>query len=120
MIYLSGPITKPNPMHNTNTAVRIASVLLRNGYTPFVPHLCVLWDTIIPEEYTEWIRYDLRVLESCNVLVRIPGESVGADIEVAHAHLKKMPVIELYSAFPDLWPIECLAAVRDVLKRVYQ
>jgi len=81
MIYVSGPITLPNPMANTHTAIQVASRLMRLGLTPFVPHLSILWETVIPEAYDDWISYDLRIIKKCDLLIRIPGPSKGADIE---------------------------------------
>lgn len=42
LVYVAGPITKPNPMSNTNAAMRVAETLIKQGVTPFVPHLTVL------------------------------------------------------------------------------
>ena len=95
MIYISGPITLPNPMHNTHTAIQLASRLLRLGFTPFVPHLSVLWDTVIPEKYEDWIAYDLRVIDRCDLVVRLPGVSRGADIEMDYAKEKGIAVLYL-------------------------
>ena len=35
---------------------------------------------------------DLRLVERCDVLVRLPGDSAGADREVAHARRRGIPV----------------------------
>ena len=42
--------------------------------------------------YDFWIRYDLIELEECNALVRVAGESSGADNEVIRAEELTMPV----------------------------
>ena len=95
MIYLAGPISKPNPMHNVHSAVPIASQLMRIGLTPLVPHLSVLHDMIDPVDYEDWLSYDFRVIANCGLLVRIPGESAGADREVDEANRIGVPVLFL-------------------------
>lgn len=92
MVYLAGPITSA-PMANTHAAVKVASELLDSGVViPFVPHLSNLWDMIRPRPYESWMAYDFDVIEHCDGLVRIPGESAGADREVDHAESLGLPV----------------------------
>jgi len=86
IVYVAGPITTPNPMHNTSVAVRKGNALQRTGVMlPIVPHLTVLADMIDPHDYEWYMRYDLALIRRVDALYRLRGESSGADREVAHA-----------------------------------
>lgn len=52
---------------------------------PLVPHLTVLWDTVFPHPYEDWMRLDFNMIERCDAVFRLQGESPGADREVEHA-----------------------------------
>ena len=85
LIYLAGPYTKPDPSINVNHTVRVASMLMDAKVCwPVVPHLTHLWHTISPRPYEDWMALDLALLERCDGLVRLPGESPGADRELEH------------------------------------
>jgi len=92
LIYLAGPISQPNPMHNLHEAVQVASHLIAAGYTPYLPQLSVMHDAIRPETYEDWMAYDFRVIANCGLLVRIPGPSEGADREIKEAQRLGVPV----------------------------
>lgn len=91
-VYVAGPYTKPDPCQNTNAIIHIANLLVEKDFVPFVPHLSLLWHTVTPQPYEYWMTYDLNWLERCDVLLRVPGESFGADREVAHAEALGIPV----------------------------
>lgn len=90
-VYVAGPYTS-DPGTNVHTAIKAAQRLLENGYYPFVPHLFHLWHMIIPGSSEQWIGLELEWLRSCHVLVRLPGDSSGADREVAEALRLGIPV----------------------------
>jgi NTP pyrophosphatase (non-canonical NTP hydrolase) len=91
-VYLAGPITKQNPMHNVHRAVAAADELLAHSYEVFLPHLSVLWDMISPKDIESWLALDFAWIERCDALVRLPGESSGSDREVAFAKEHGIPV----------------------------
>lgn len=93
LVYLAGPITKPDPLVNTHHALHLAARILGEGVvTPFVPHLTVLWELVLPQDYETWLAYDFEIIAKCNALLRIPGESAGADREVVHASELGIPI----------------------------
>jgi hypothetical protein len=63
------------------------------GYVPFVPHLNLLWHFHRPHGSEYWLNYDLEWLAKCDVLLRLPGASVGADLEVEWCIKHRMPVV---------------------------
>ncbi len=84
-IFISGPYTSPDPCINTRNAVLAGEELIKKGHIPFIPHLNHLWHLISPHVIDFWYEFDLRWLEVCDAIVRLPGESYGADKEVEFA-----------------------------------
>lgn len=108
LVYVAGPYTKPEPVINTNIAVNVANALLETELvTVFIPHLCLLWHAITPKEEQFWIDYDLDVLSHCDALLRIPGESRGADGEVGWCETNNVPVFNHPQEVVD-WALEFL------------
>ena len=98
-VYVAGPYTKGDVAQNVRTAIMTADFLLKQGHVPFLPHLTHFWHLVVPGPYEQWINLDLAWLPFCQVLVRIPGESSGADAEVAEAHRLGIPVFFGVEAF---------------------
>lgn len=92
-VYVAGPYTKPDPCANTNKAIAIGNELWDRGFTPYVPHLTHFWHTVSPRPYEDWLAFDLVWLAECDVLLRFPGESSGADKEVVFAQGRSIPVV---------------------------
>lgn len=91
-VYLAGPYTHPDPNRNVRAALDDAKILIEAGYIVFVPHLYHLFDLIHPMPYETWMRLDLAWVERCDVLVRRPGDSSGADREAEYALSLGKPV----------------------------
>ena len=84
-VYVAGPYSSGDVDENVRTAIRCADAVLESGHTPFLPHLTHFWDQQKPHTYETWLQYDSEWLAVCDALIRIPGESPGADREVAQA-----------------------------------
>jgi len=93
MVYVAGPYTKPDPCANTHTAIHLGQKLWDLGYCPFIPHLSHFWHTMIPNPYQMWLDLDILWLEKCDVLLRMNGQSSGADKEEEHARKIGIPVV---------------------------
>lgn len=104
LVYVAGPYTQPFPAINALKAIAAADELVDRGFTPFVPHLSLLWDTASPKPYGFWLAYDLAWLAKCDALLRLPGESPGADREVARAHEFDIPVFHTIDDL-DRWTL---------------
>lgn len=76
----------------------MADKLLAAGLVPFVPHLTMLWDAISPHPYADWLAYDLHWLRVCHAVLRLPGESNGADKECEEAERLGIPVFHSLDA----------------------
>ena len=114
LIYVAGPYTKPDPVVNTHRMIQIADALLELGVVPIVPHLTMLWHLLCPRPYEQWLEYDLQVMNRCDVVLRVPGLSSGADGEVQEANRLGQPVIHPQSAAVD----DCISAVKVWLSEV--
>lgn len=93
LVYLAGPITKPDPLTNARRAARVFSELLKSDLmTPYAPQLLMTAELLCPQDYEAWMAYDFEILRRCDGLFRMPGESNGADREVEFANQKGIPV----------------------------
>ncbi len=90
-VYVAGPYSS-DPVMGTRAAIAAANAIWAAGGAPYVPHLTLLWSFISPLPYEEWLELDLIWLDRCDMLVRLPGESSGADGEVRHAEQECLPV----------------------------
>jgi len=84
IIYISSPYSIGNQADNVRRQVMVANELLGMGFIPFCPCLH-LWHLITPKLQREWLDIDLALLPRMDGLLRLPGESQGADNEVALA-----------------------------------
>ena len=80
-IYVAGPYTKGDVAVNVRKAIEVATELLELGHTPFVPHLTHFWHLVSPQDYEVWTELDMAWLALCEAVLRLPGESEGADKE---------------------------------------
>ena len=101
LIYIAGPFTNGDQIVNVRNACLIGDEILKLGHYPFVPHLSALWHAISPKGYRQWLEIDSVILAHCDALLRLPGESKGADLEVELAKILGIKI------FYDLGEIEC-------------
>ena len=91
-IYVAGPYTKGDVAINVRTAFEMANKLADLGFAPFVPHSTHFWHMMFPRPYEFWLDLDNEFLPCCQAVLRLPGESSGADKEVLLAQTKNIPV----------------------------
>jgi len=84
-IYIAGPYTKGDVAFNVRNAIHAGAFVANLGHYPFIPHLTHFWHMMCPEEYEFWMRQDEEWLKCCDAIIRLEGESAGADREVAIA-----------------------------------
>lgn len=89
---MAGPYSKGDTALNVRRAIEAGHLLMEAGHTPFIPHLTHFWHLLFPRPYEEWLAYDNQWVTLCHGLLRLKGESNGADKEVALATKNKMPV----------------------------
>jgi uncharacterized protein DUF4406 len=100
--YVSGAMTSSgNFMDNIKKAIDAGVAIQDAGHAPYIPHLNILVELSYPRPYEYWIEADLIWVGACNALVRLPGESKGADMEVARATLLGIPCFKSVQDFLD-------------------
>ena len=91
-VYVAGPYTKGDVALNVKAAIEAGNRLLNAGFAPFVPHLTHFWHMLCPQPYETWLDLDNQFILCCEALLRLPGESSGAEKEVALALSLNIPV----------------------------
>lgn len=81
-IYIAGPYTKGDVAINVRNAIFAGNYVALLGHFPFIPHLSHFWHVVAPNEYDFWMRQDEEWLKVCDAILRLEGESAGADQEV--------------------------------------
>ena len=98
-VYLAGPYTKGDIGQNIRRIITYADRLLELGHHPYVPHLSHFWHCISPHNWKTWMELDMEFLKVCDCVLRVRGESEGADIEV---ELAKSLGIKVYYSLEEL------------------
>ena len=84
-VYVAGPYSTGDVAQNVRNAILAADKLAQAGLFPSIPHLSHFWHLLCPHDWKFWLAQDFVWLEACDVLLRLPGESEGADLEVQRA-----------------------------------
>src|SRR5205085_5598830 len=91
-IYVAGPYTKGDVAANVFNAIKVANDLANLGFAPYVPHFTHFWHMMFQRPYEFWLELDNQYLPCCDAILRLPGESSGADKEVELAKSLGKPV----------------------------
>lgn len=92
-IYLSGPITKGNRSLSFYQAAEAQRLLMLEGHAVLNPMLSIMHPDGMNIDWQTWIDSDLEWVAVADAIVRLPGESKGADIETAFAREHGIPVL---------------------------
>lgn len=98
-VYIASPYSKGDIAINVKRQIDCFNELMDIGFLPFAPLWSHFQHMVHPRPYQDWIEMDLAWVEKCDVLLRLDGESPGADGEVAFAKEKNIPV---FYNIPDL------------------
>ena len=91
-IYIASPYTKGDQAENVKAQMDAAHRLMEAGFAPFWPLHSHFMQMVYPKPYAVWLDWDLTWLKCCDALLRLPGKSNGADIEVSCAKVNEIPV----------------------------
>lgn len=108
-VYIAGPISCGPLAENINRATAAFVVLAKAGLAPFCPHWSAFSSpctdiggnrvaavgTVAGNPsmaHADWIGVDLPWVAASDAVLRLPGDSVGADAEVAHAIRHSVPI----------------------------
>jgi hypothetical protein len=93
LIYIASTYSIGNKLQNVMRSMRIADKLISLGHYPYCPLLNHFQNKYFPREESEWLALDIVWLKKCDIVLRLPGESSGADREVKVAKVAGIPVI---------------------------
>jgi hypothetical protein len=107
-VYIASPYTKGDVAVNVKLQMDTFDELVDFGYVPFCPLYYHFQHMAHPRPYEDWTILDLEWVAVCDCLLRIGGESEGADNEVKLAESKGIPVVysihelnKYYNVFQD-------------------
>jgi hypothetical protein len=92
-VYIASPYTIGDRFDNVKRSLAVADQLMSMGYAPYAPLLSHFQNELHPRPYEDWIATDLEWVRCCDVVLRLEGESKGADGEVAFARSRLIPVV---------------------------
>lgn len=98
-IYIASPYTKGNIDNNVHASLKAAEALIDVDLVPFCPLLYHYWDRWHHREYEYWASLGLKWLRKCDAVLRLPGDSPGAEMEIERA---KSLGIDIFYSFNDL------------------
>ncbi len=91
-VYIASPYTVGDREENVLVQARAYHALRDVGLFPFAPLLSHHLHVVQERTYEDWMEIDFHWLRQCHCVLRLPGESSGADREVALAKSLGMPV----------------------------
>ena len=91
-VYIASPYNKGDVAVNVKRQLDCTDELMTLGFAPFTPLYSHFQHMAHPRPYQDWINIDLEWVTSCDCLLRLDGESSGADGEVKHALENGVPV----------------------------
>ena len=101
-VYIAGPMSGGDRLANLNQGLEAYRELIRRGYAPMCPMLSFFVNDVMPQGYATWLAVDLAWVEASDLVLRLPGESLGADQEVACATINGIPVYRSLAEIPEV------------------
>lgn len=92
IVYIASPYTKGDQAENVAAQMKAASELIHWGFAPYWPLCSHFLHMFHPQKYGTWMDIDMGFLRLADILLRIPGESHGADLEISRAIELKIPI----------------------------
>ena len=81
LIYIASPYTLGDCAANVARAMHTWHELWKMGFAPICPLWSHFQQLLTPLAYADWLEYDLHILSQCDAVLRLSGESAGADRE---------------------------------------
>jgi hypothetical protein len=95
LVYIASPYSIGCKEENVNKQIDFAELIMLLGHCPIIPLYSHYHELRHSHDYKEWIEIDKAKILKCDMLVRLPGESKGADIECQFAYEHNIPIIKL-------------------------
>jgi len=107
-VYIASRYSIGDKDENVRVSLMAANELINEGFAPFAPLLSHFQHAMFPQGYDTWLALDIEWVSVCDCLLRLPGDSSGADLEVEFARSNSIPVfytiaqlIEYYTNLAD-------------------
>jgi len=85
-VYIASAYTVGDTGKNVKRQIDVTNELYRLGFNVFAPLVGTHFQHMVhPKPYDFWLALDLEWIDICDCVLRLPGESKGADIETAYA-----------------------------------
>jgi len=91
-VYIASPYTLGDVAVNVKLQLDTVDELMNKGFAPFAPLYSHFQHIAHPRPYQDWVKIDLEWVKVCDCLLRLDGESKGADGEVSYAKELGLPV----------------------------
>lgn len=92
-VYISGPLSSSGDRAaNVKREMGVAVELIKEGFAPLCPHLTHFLDETDSLGHGTWMEVDLPWVAVADCVLRLSGESKGADLECAEAVRLGIPV----------------------------
>lgn len=98
-VFISGPMSLGDVAVNVRRAITAGQQLLDAGHAVFIPHLFHFHHLLYPRPIQQWYDHDLIWLGKCEAMIRLSGESHGADVEEEMAGQWGIPVYRSVEEF---------------------
>lgn len=84
-VYVASPYTIGDVAVNVKRQMDITNELYKYGFNVFWPLHSHFQHIVYPMPYEHWTKIDLDWIDACDCLLRLDGESKGADSECEYA-----------------------------------
>ena len=101
-VYIAGPMSGGDRIANLHQGLIAYRELIRRGYAPMCPMLSFFVADVMPQDHSTWLATDLPWVASADAILRLPGESLGAEQEVACAACHGIPIYRSLDDFPEV------------------
>jgi len=102
-VYIASPYTIGDVAVNVKTQIDCANELMNLGFAPFVPLYSHFQHMVHPRPYQDWIKLDNEWVLACDAVLRLEGQSSGADGEVKLAKENNIPVFYSIDQLVDFY-----------------
>jgi hypothetical protein len=107
-VYIASPYTKGDVAVNVRKSMDAFYTLSKKGFVPFSPiAMSHFIHMIYPLKYDYWLEeWDYEWVVSCDCLLRLEGESYGADEEIKKANEYNIPIFYSIERLLEYYNIE--------------
>ena len=106
-VYIAGPLSRGDRITNLAQGLQAYRTLMLHGFAPFCPHFSCLMPWFMDSvTHRDWLDADLPWVAASDAILRLPGDSVGADEEVEHARSLGLPIFyDINDLLEELSPV---------------